>query len=733
MSATNNENHLDGHASGPVVQAGLVHGGVHIHHGPEGTDRPQVTPRQLPAEFPHFVGRASELDQLTEVLDNSAEDGATLVISAISGTAGVGKTTLAVHWAHRAAERFPDGQLYVNLRGFDPTGVPVPPAEALRGFLDAFQVPPERIPTDFGALQGLYRTTLAGRRVLLILDNARSSEQVRPLLPGQGTCLTLITSRDQLTGLVARNGARPMTLKVLKDDEAVELLRRRLGAPRVAAEPDAVSDLIRLCARLPLALALVAARAETQEDLELATLAEELRDERRRFDALDAGDSDDSARAVFSWSYRALTPDAARLFRLLGLHPGSTVSAAAAAALAGVRASDVRAPMAELVRAHLVERLGSGRYQCHDLLRSYAAELAAAEEPDARRRAAVRRLLDFSVQTFAAADRRIAPQRERIALQPPTEDVEPLDIVDEQRALDWFVAERAAVPGVIDLAVHHGFDIHVWQLAWTVATYLERQGHWQDWVATQEAALSAAKRLDDRAAQARTRRLLSRAAIRLGRHDDAATHLQHALDLYQDLGRELGQARTHIVFSWVRELQQRYGEAVEHAARALDLFRAAGNRAGEARALDQLGWEQALLGEHAQALTNCQDALVLFRELDHRPGLADTLDSLGYIHHHLGDHTAAIGHYEQSITLSGQLGDYYTEATTWSRMGDTYVVLDRRSTAAQMWRRALTLLDRLVHPDADEVRAKLAALVGPEPRPGGPRRPRSGQGGLRLG
>lgn len=713
MSVTSSStNDFGGNVQGQVLQAHTVVGGVHIHHRTEPVDRSGVTPQQLPGAFPYFVGRAAELAQLTGTLEDEAEDGATLIISAISGTAGVGKTTLAVHWAHQAAGRFPDGQLYVNLRGFDPTGVPMSPAEAIRGFLDAFQVPPERIPTDFNALSGLYRSTLAGRRVLLILDNARSSEQVRPLLPGHPTCLTLITSRDRLTGLIAREGARPITLKVLEDGEAVELLRRRIGARRVDAEPRAVEALVKLCARLPLALALVAARAMTQKDLELATLAEELRDERRRFDALDAGDTDDGARAVFSWSYRALTPVAATLFRLLGLHPGTTVSAAAAAALLGVRPAQVRAPLAELVRAHLVELLNSGRYQFHDLLRSYAAELAAAEEPAERRRAAVRRMLDFYLQTCSAADRRIAPQRERIALPEPAEDVEPLDIADERQALDWFVAERATVPVVIDHAVHHGLDLHAWQLAWALATYLERQGHWQVWVATQQAALSAATRLDDRGAQARTHRLLSRAAIRLGRYDDAATHLQRALDLYEELGKALGQARTHIVFSWVRELQQRYAEAVEHAARALDLFREAGNRAGEARALDQLGWEQALLGDHVRALGNCRAALALFRELDHRPGLADTLDSLGYILHHLDDHAAAIDHFEQSIALSSQLGDYYTEATTWSRMGDTYVALDAHSTAAQVWGRALALLDQLGHPDAEDVRAKLAHLVG---------------------
>ncbi|MET8763373.1 tetratricopeptide repeat protein [Lentzea sp. NPDC004782] len=706
MSVTSSGNEVGGTVTGSVVQANSVMGGVHFHH----VDHSWVTPQQLPGAFPYFVGRTSELSRLTAVLDDVASDVTTLVISAISGTAGVGKTTLAVHWAHQAVGRFPDGQLYVNLRGFDPTGVPMQPAEAIRGFLDAFQIAPDRIPTGFDAQVALYRSLLAGRRVLVVLDNAHSSEQVRPLLPGNPTCVVLITSRDQLTSLIARDGAQPMTLKVLSDEEAVELLTRRLGARRVESDPYAVQELIKLCARLPLALGLVTAHAATHPDLPLTTLAEELQDERLRLDILDAGDSYSGARAVFSWSYRALTAGAATLFRLLGIHPGPTISLPAAAALLGVPVPEVRATLAELTRAHLLEQPTPGRYQFHDLLRSYAAELAAAEETGARRQAAVRRMLDFYLQTCSAADRRIAPQRQRIDLQQPTPGVQPLDIVDEKRALDWFVAEHATLPVVIDQAIRHGFDVHAWQLAWTLATYFERQGHWQDWVATQQAALSAATRLEDRGAQAQAHRFLSRAAIRLGRYDEAVPHLEHALDLYQNTGKLVGQARTHIAFSWVRELQERYAEALDHAARALDLFRTAGNRAGEARALDQLGWEQALLGDYPRGRANCEAALALFRKLEHRPGLADTLDSLGYIHHHLDDHAQAIHHYEQSIALSSQLGDYYTEATTWARMGDTYLVAGEHSTAERMWHQAVALLDRLSHPDAQDVRAKLAAL-----------------------
>ncbi|MGW5053920.1 tetratricopeptide repeat protein [Actinokineospora sp. NPDC004072] len=338
--------------------------------------------------------------------------------------------------------------------------------------------------------------------------------------------------------------------------------------------------------------------------------------------------------------------------------------------------------------------------------------MAAEVEPEAQRRAAVGRVLDFYLHTSATADRLIAPQRGRVGLESATSEVRPGEISGDQQALEWFVNEHQTLMAAIDHALQHRFDAHAWQLAWTLATYFERHGHWYDWITTQQAAITATTRLADRAAKARAHRLFSRAAIRLGRHEEAATHLRHALDIYREMDKRLDQARTHIVFSWVRELQERYAEAVDHAAQALDLFRTAGHRAGQARALDQLGWEQALLGDLPEALHNCQQALVLFTDLDHRPGLGDTLDSLGYIHHHLGCHSQALDLYEQSIAITQQLGDRYTEATTWSRMGDTYLALDDLANAESTWRTALGLLEDLAHPDAKSVRDKLSRLLG---------------------
>jgi tetratricopeptide (TPR) repeat protein len=697
-------NKIDGAIAAPVVQAGSVNGGINFHLPVP----PPVVPHQLPAAVPQFVGRTEELAELTACLDGSTATAS--LIHVISATAGTGKTTLAVRWAHQVSERFPDGQLYVNLRGFDPTGTPMLPAEAVRGFLDAFGVPSERIPVALDAQAAMYRSLLADRRVLVVLDNARDAEQVRSLLPGSTKCLVLITSRDRLHSLIVKEGARLIRLTTMTEIEAKELLACRVGAGRVAAEPEIVRELIDRCVRLPLALVLVAARAIINPGFPLEALAEELRDEHDRLDVLDAGDAHVGVRAVFSWSYHALSPQAATLFRLLGLYSGPSISLPATAALAGVPVAEARLLLAELTKAHLLEEPHPKRYAFHDLLRSYAAELVGEEEPEPRRRAAVQRMLDFYLHTALTADRLLAPHRGR-AVVPAVHPDPPLIKIDgEQQALDWFAAEHFALLAAIETANSQGVDTHAWSLAWSATTYFERKGHWRDWMATQKAAVSATVRLGDRSAEARAHRLASRAAIRLGHHEEAATHLQQALALYEELGSKLGLARTHIAFSWVRELQQRFSEAVAHAADSLELFRAVGNLAGEARALDQLGWEQALSGDCEQGRINCERALELFVQLDHRPGQADCQDSLGYINHQLGFYDRAVGHLHQSIAICRELGDHYTEAIARSRLGDTYLVLGEHAKARNTWQIALTALEQLSVPEADTVRANLEKL-----------------------
>ncbi|KAA2266601.1 hypothetical protein F0L68_02365 [Solihabitans fulvus] len=330
----------------------------------------------------------------------------------------MGKTTLAVHWARQTENRFPDGQLYVNLSGFSTADLPMPTAKAIRGFLDAFAVPPERIPASLDEQAKLYRSLLAGRRMLVVLDNARHSDQARALLPGSTTAMTIVTSRHELTGLVATEDTHLLTLGLLSATEAHELLALRLGRDRVAAEPEAADELIALCARLPLALAIAAARAAARPAFLLATLAEELRDNRARLDPLESKDLATNLRAVFSWSYRSVGADAARMFRLLGVHPGPDISLAAAASLAGTGPVDARVALRELTEAHLLDEHRPGRFAFHELLRAYATEQAATVDSDADRDAAMHRMLDHYLHTGRTAALLVHPPLEPIALDP---------------------------------------------------------------------------------------------------------------------------------------------------------------------------------------------------------------------------------------------------------------------------------------------------------------------------
>jgi DNA-binding SARP family transcriptional activator len=393
--------------------------------------QPAPVPAQLPADVAHFTGRADQLNALTELAGRA---GSTVVVSAIGGSAGIGKTALAVHWAHQAAASFPDGQLYVNLHGFDPTGTPVPHETAIRSLLDALAVPPAQIPPDADAQYALYRSLLAGKRMLIMLDNARDPEQVRALLPGSAGCQVLVTSRNQLTGLVARDGAHSLILDLLTPREARDLLVYRLGADRVAAEPDTVEELIELCASLPLALNIIAARAATRPTFPLAVYAAQLREAHDRLTALEIGDASVDVRAVFSWSYRALDAATARMFRLLGFHPGPDITVPAAASLAAIGRGQARTVLDKLTGAHLLAEHIPGRYAFHELLRIYAAEQAQTHDTDEERHQALRRVLDHYLCTAHSAARILNPLGDLIVLPRLEPSVTPESITDDQQA-----------------------------------------------------------------------------------------------------------------------------------------------------------------------------------------------------------------------------------------------------------------------------------------------------------
>jgi tetratricopeptide (TPR) repeat protein/transcriptional regulator with XRE-family HTH domain len=688
------------------------------HQTPDSPPRASSGPAQLPADVAGFVGRTGALGELDALLDTVGRQQTAVVISAVSGTAGVGKTALAVHWAHRVRHRFPDGQLYINLRGFDPSGTLMTAAEAIRQFLDALGVPPQRIPADPSAQADLYRTQLADKTMLVVLDNARDADQVRPLLPAARGCLVLVTSRNRLPSLIAAEGAHPLPLDLLTADEAHDLLACRIGRDRVSAEPEAVDELVAGCSRLPLALAIVTATARLDPHLSLASLAGQLRDSRGRLDVLATGDSPATdVRAVFTWSYEALGDAPARLFRLLGLHPGPDFSVTAAASLAALPIDQVRPLLNELAAAHLVTQHAASRYTMHDLLRAYATGLAHAIDSEHVRRGATRRILDHYLTTAYAADRLLDPNRDAISLAPPEPGAMPESLAGRQQALDWFVTEHEALLAAVDVATAAGFDTHTWQLAWSLYDFLHLRGHWHDQARVQRAAVAAARRLADTTAQARAHRSLANAYTWLADLNAAHTELQRALDLTIRAGDPIGQAHTHHILAYLSERQGHPENALTHAQQALDLHQSIGHRHGQALALNAVGWYHTLLGNHQACLDHCQQALALHRVLGNRSGQADTWDSLGHAHDHLGQHEDALTCYQHAIDLLRELGDRYGQAEALTHLGDAHHSANNTHAAGEAWQQALTILDELGHPDADPVRNKLRDLH-PRQRPG---------------
>ncbi len=668
-----------------------------------------VVPRQLPGPVRQFTGRRNELAALTGLLDQAgAGRSAAAVISAIGGMGGVGKTALAVHWAHQVADQFPDGQLYVNLRGYDPSGLPMSASDALAGFLGALGVVAHDIPGGADERAAAYRSLLAGRRFLVVLDNARRAEQVRPLLPGSPGCVTVVTSRDALGGLVAGDGAVRLEVDLLPLPEAVSLLRGLIGS-RVEDDPDAAAKLADQCGRLPLALRVAAQLAVTRGGVALADLTAELADLQHRLDVLEAGgDERTTVRAVFTWSYQDLDPAAARMFRLVGVHPGPDISAPAAASLAGVLRSQVRQILGELTRAHLLYERPPGRFSCHDLLRAYAAEQAAAYESTAERHAAARRALDHYLHTAYIADRLLHPSREPLALPSLEPGTLPEKPADPDQAMEWFDAEHKVLMAAVMHAAESGLSRHAWQLSWSLATFLDLRAYWEDLIDTQRIALAAATSLKDVRAQALARDKLGFAYLLRGQHHDAAEHFEQAIEQFRQLGDQIGEARVHLNVSLLLEWQCRHAAAVREDKRALSLFRAAGHRAGQALALNAAGWHLALLGKHQQALTCCQQALTLQRELGDRLDEANTWDSLGYIHDRLGQHEQAAACYQQALRLLDRSKERHRRAIILTHLGDTHHNTGDLEAARDAWGQALAILADMHHPDAKTVRAKLA-------------------------
>ncbi|HEY1919100.1 MAG TPA: tetratricopeptide repeat protein [Streptosporangiaceae bacterium] len=625
-------------------------------------DGERVVPRQLPAPAREFTGRQDDLTALSGLMRQVDEDtGApsAVVITVISGTAGVGKTELALRWAHQAAGDFPDGQLYVNLCGYDPDQ-PLSAAEALAGFLHALGMPGPAIPARVAERAAVYRSLLAGRRMLIVLDNARDTGQLRPLLPGTPACPVIVTSRDALAGLVARDGARRLDVDLLPLDDAARLLRALIGL-RSRAEPEALTRLATLCGRLPLALRVAAELAAARPVVSLTTLAGELADARHRLNLLDAGGDERTAvRAVLSWSYRHLNPHSARLFCLLGLHPGQDFDDAAAAALAGVTPQEAAEQARQLARAHLIQPGGApGRYSMHDLLRGYARELCVAEHGE-EQRPALTRLFDHYLNTAVAATRTLFPAR--FIGQGGTPGAAAPPDTDPAAARAWLDSETGNLSAVIAHMTEHGWPGHATRFAAAIYPYLEVFGWTTEAITICDRCRQAAQSMDDRGAEAAALGNLGYVYLQQGRYQQAARRLQQALPLFRQAGDRGGEALAVGNLAVVERRQGHHQQAADDQRQALALHRQVGDPWGEALALTRLAAVECGQGRLPEAIDHLRRAVSLSGEIGDQIGQAIALTRLGVIECRQGRHKQAERHHRRALALCRQEDDASAES-----------------------------------------------------------------------
>jgi tetratricopeptide (TPR) repeat protein len=708
-----------------VVQAGTLHGGVHFH----GTDRPaEPIPRQLPGGVRGFVNRAAELARLDEILANGDPEAIKVLI--IAGTAGVGKTSLALHWAHRVRHDFPDGQFYVNLRGYDP-GAPVNPEQVLDDFLRALGVRPMAIPVELEARAGLYRSLLANRRVLTVLDNAATVRQVRPLLPGTAGCLVVVTSRRRLSGLVVRDSARRLTLDVLPEVDAVDLLRSVVTDYRLPDDPEKLVELARLCARLPLALRIAAERAASRPLMPLDELIGDLRDESGLWDALttEDGDEADAVRSVFAWSYRALPVEAARLFRLLGLHVGPEFSASAAAAVAETDITTVRHLLDILVGAHLLEQKVAGRYQFHDLLRAYASDQVNAEENPETRHAVLQRMLTWYLHTADAALRSVRPSDRRIVLEPIPAGVVPLTFASRRDAISWYEMESGNLVAATKVAADSDLDGIAWQIPAVLRPFYTIRNEFENWIATGLVGLNAAGRVGDRNGEAEILESLGKAHFQMRRLVEAEHYHRLALLARRETGDRFGEAVSINALGLLNLRYRRLAEAETHFERSMTIFREQadrrwemvsrsnlgetyyelgrlrtaadaltaaiavcrelGDRVAEGNDLFFLSMTQREMGRIDEALSSIQAALAIADEMSSLPLMAHWLVELARVQRHGDDPALALVACQRAASIQRRLGDRSREAMALGGAGEAYQQLGRFEEAVEFHRMAV--------------------------------------------
>jgi tetratricopeptide (TPR) repeat protein/transcriptional regulator with XRE-family HTH domain len=664
-----------------------------------------ATPAELPADVAAFVGRDAELARLDRIIDGEPTatqlDGAAapagpatagvpaaVVISAVSGTAGVGKTALAVRWAHRVADRFPDGQLYVNLRGYD-RDEPLAATEALARLLGAMGVTGPNLPPTVDERAARYRSALVGRRMLILLDNASTVDQVRPLLPGTGSCAVVVTSRDSLAGLAAVNGVGRLDLDVLPEADAMTLLRRLIGG-RVEAEPDAANTLAELCDRLPLALRIAAELAVSQPDTPLAKLVTELTDQRRVERLALDGDPHAAVSTVFSWSIQRLPAAAAALFRLLGLRPGDEFDGYVAAALAGTDVATAEDNLDLLARAHLVQTPAAGRYRMHDLLRTYAYERAVATDATQVRRDALTRLFDYYVATAAAALDVLAPAEAHRRPRGVAASTPIPALTGQDAAVAWLDAERATLVAVAAYTATHGWPTQVIRLSAILYRYL-LNGHHADALTIHGFARDAAERQGDRSAMASALSFLAAAQLSMSRYQPATEHLRAALVLFQEVGDLTGEARALANLGIIEQRLGHYRPANEYHERARERYRQVGDRLGEAGTLLTLGINERELGHFERSVEQLRQAVELFQQIGYHAGEASALNDLAVTELRLGQHELAVDHLHLALVRYRQIGSRSGESAALDSLGMAYTRLGRPAEAAEHHREALDI------------------------------------------
>ncbi|MEU4246751.1 tetratricopeptide repeat protein [Amycolatopsis sp. NPDC026612] len=659
-------------------------------------ERPARVPAQLPADVPGFRGRVAQLAELDTLLRRDEGDtGARIAV--LSGTGGVGKTALAVHWAQRSPAEFPDGQLYLDLHGYG-TVRPVDPGDALSGFLRALGVDGADIPSEPDERAAKFRTALTGRRMLLVLDNAGSVGQVRPLLPGSPSCLVLVTSRDALPGLVARHGARRVLVDLLTEAEARDLLRALLGA-RVDDEPEATAALIGYAAQLPLALRLVAELALSRPGERLAALSAELADERRRLDLLDGGgDPLTAVRAVFSWSYRHLASDAARVFRLCGLHPGRDLTPPALAALAGVPLPEAERLTGALVRAHLAQPTGDDRIQLHDLLRVYAAELAAGDPAESH--AAQERLFDFYVSSAAQAMDVVLPQERHLRPRVPDPEIKVLD------AQAWLEAERRNLLAVAAHATRHEWPDHLRLLSGILWHYLDVGGYHEEALVLHTHASALAHDVGDRVAEAEPLIFIALGHWRVGRSPEARRYLEEALVLARETGDRRAEIHAVNTLGLICRALGRFAEGIGYSTEALALARKTGDRTSEGLVLVVLGCSCRGIGRYREAIGYLEEALSLARDIADRTTEGYALVNRGDALSALGRHDEAVRLIEEGLAHLRAMGVRVSEGYALGILGDVEHARGRDAEAASHLERALEIAQETGSPTNRSVALK---------------------------